>query len=406
MKILKNILISKKILLERKVRTILSLSGIIVGVAAVIVMVALGKGTETKVTSQITRMGSNLLQVNAGQVRIIAGRVRQTKTVTTLYARDAEAIADNVSGVKFAAPAQIKKLPVKYGNLNTKTSVIGSTADIFSIQDQAVAKGRFFDEDEDNGLRRIAVIGQTVVDNIFNREDPLGKVVYIGKVPFEVIGVYSPKGLDLYGTDQDDQIFIPVKTALRRVFNLDYINSIYVKVKDGYSMDRAAKEVDDILREKHRIREGKEADFTILNQAAILEAQKESGRTFTLLIGSIAAFSLLIGGIGILAVMLIAVKERIREIGIRRAVGAKRRDILIQFLSEALILSAGGGMIGVALGISASVLAAVIAGIPLVVPVQTVVMSFAVSFVIGLFFGVLPARKAAFLDPIKALQTE
>jgi len=406
MKIAKNIEISKKILLERKVRTVLSLSGIIVGVCAVIVMVALGKGTEAKVTSQITKMGSNLLLVNAGQVKIIAGRARQAKIVTTLELKDADSIAEGVSSLKIIVPAQVKKLQVKYGDLSTKTNIVGTTSDIVEIQNHSLSKGRFFDEDEDKGLRRVAVIGKTVVENVFGQQDPLGKIIYIGKVPFEIIGVLSPKGLDLYGADQDDQIFIPVKTALRRLFNLTYINTIYVKVKDGALMRQAEEEISIILRERHHIREGKDNDFTILNQTSILEAQQESSRTFTLLIGSIAALSLLVGGIGVLAVMLISIRERIKEIGIRRAVGAKRRDILIQFLSEALLLSIGGGMIGVVLGVVASILTAVFAKLPLIIPMDAVEMSFLATFIIGVFFGVYPARKASLLDPIKALQFE
>jgi putative ABC transport system permease protein len=406
MKIVKNIEISKKILLERKVRTLLSLSGIIVGVCAVIVMVALGKGTEAKVTSQITKMGSNLLLVSAGQVKIIAGRARQAKIVTTLELSDADSIAEGVSSLRYIASAQVKKLQVKYGNLSTKTNIVGTTSDIVEIQNHSLSEGRFFDEDEDKGLRRVAVIGKTVVENIFDQQDPLGEIIYIGKVPFEIIGVLSPKGLDLYGADQDDQIFIPVKTALRRLFNLTYINTIYVKVKEGASMEEAAEEISVILRERHHIREGKDNDFTILNQTAILEAQQESSRTFTLLIGSIAALSLLVGGIGVLAVMLISIRERIKEIGIRRAVGAKRRDILIQFLSEALLLSIGGGMIGIVLGVVASILTAIFAKLPLIIPMDAVGVSFLATVIIGVFFGVYPARKASLLDPIKALQFE
>ena len=406
MKVAKNIVISQKILLERKVRTILSLSGIIVGVSAVIVMVALGKGTEAKINSQITKMGSNLLLVNAGQVKIIAGRARQTKIVTTLELRDADSISESVPNLKYIAPAQVKKLQVKYGDLSTKTNIVGTTSDIIKIQNHSLSEGRFFDEDEDKGLRRVAVIGKTVVENIFGKQDPLGKIIYIGKVPFEIIGVLSPKGLDLYGADQDDQIFIPVKTALRRLFNLTYINTIYVKVNDGVSMKQAVEEINVILRDRHHLREGKDNDFTILNQTAILEAQQESSRTFTLLIGSIAALSLLVGGIGVLAVMLIAIRERIKEIGIRRAVGAKRRDILIQFLSEALLLSIGGGMIGVVLGVVVSILTAIFAKLPLIIPMDAVGVSFLATFIIGVFFGVYPARKASLLDPIKALQFE
>jgi putative ABC transport system permease protein len=406
MKIVKNIVISKKILLERKVRTILSLSGIIVGVCAVIVMVALGNGTEAKVTAQITKMGSNLLLVNAGQVKIIAGRARQTKTVTTLELKNADSIIEEIPAIKHVAPAQLKKLKVKYGNSSTNTNVVGTTPDIVAIQNHSLSKGRFFDDDENKGLRKVAVIGKTVAENIFGQQDPVGETIYIGRIPFEVIGVFSPKGLDFYGTDQDDQIFIPVKTALRRLFNVTYINTIYVKVESQNEMDGTAKEVNDVLRDKHHLRAGKENDFTIMNQTTILDAQKESSRTFTVLIGSIAALSLLVGGIGILAVMLISIRERIKEIGIRRAVGAKRRDILVQFLSEALLLSIGGGIIGIVLGVGISIIVAEIVHLPLIIPMDIVIVSFLSTFIIGVFFGVYPARKAALLDPIKALQFE
>jgi putative ABC transport system permease protein len=406
MKIVKNILISKKILLERKVRTVLSLSGIIIGICAVIIMVAIGKGTEEKVISQITKMGSNLLLVNAGQVKIIAGRARQVKVVTTLELKDADSIRNEAGSVKYVAPAQTKKLQVKFENLSTKTNVIGTTFAITEVQNYSLAEGRFFDDEEDRGLRRVAVVGQTVVENIFEKQDPIGKIIRIGKVPFEVIGVLSPKGLDINGMDQDDQIFIPVRTALRRVFNLTYINAIYVKVKDSSLMDQAEKELSSILRGKHHIKDDKADDFTIQNQAMVLETQKESSKAFTLLIGSIAAISLLVGGIGILAVMLISIRERIKEIGIRRAVGAKRRDILIQFLSEALILSISGGVIGVIIGITVSMLIAIFSGWPFVISINAVAASFLSTFVIGIFFGVYPAMKAALSDPIKALQFE
>jgi len=406
MKILKNILISKKILLERKLRTILSLSGIIIGVCAVIIMVAIGRGTEAKVISQINKMGTNILLVNAGSVKIIAGRARQVKLVTTLELKDAESILNECDSVKYAVPAQIKKMQVKFENLSTQTNIVGATSDIVDTQNYSLAKGRFFDEEEDKGLRRVAVIGKTVIDNIFDGQNPIGKEIRIGNVPFEIIGVLSSKGLDVNGMDQDDQIFIPVRTALRRLFNLTYINAIYVKVKNSSLMDRAENEVRDVLREKHHLREGKEDDFTIQNQATVLEAQRESGKAFTLLIGSIAAISLLVGGIGILAVMLIAIRERIKEIGIRRAVGAKRIDILIQFLSEALILSISGGIIGVMIGVVVSIITAFLAGWPFIISIGTITAAFVSTLIIGVVFGVYPASKAARLDPIKALQFE
>ena len=295
MNIRKNIAISQKILLAHRVRTALSLSGIIIGICAVMVMVSIGKGTEEKVISQITDMGSNLLVVSAGQVKIIAGRARQTKVVTTLEPGDALKIMSRATSVNYAVPAQSKKLQVKYGSLSTKTIVMGTTPDILRVRNYSISEGRFFDEDENRGMRRVAVLGQTVVKNIFGNEDPVGERIRIGRVPFEVIGVLATKGLDINGTDQDDLIIIPLKTALRWLFNLTYINNIYVQARDSASMKKAEAEIRAILRETHHIRKGKPDDFTIQNQATLLEAQKESSRTFTLLISTIAGVSLLVG---------------------------------------------------------------------------------------------------------------
>lgn len=406
MNISKNIIISQKILLVNKTRTILSLSGIIIGICAVIIMVSIGKGTEAKIVAQITKMGSDILIVNAGQVKIIAGRARQTKSVTTLVPGDARSIIEKSSSINYAVPAQNKKLPVKYGSLNTTTNIMGTTADILMVRNYALSLGRFFDPDEDKGRRRVAVLGQTVADNIFEDESPVGKTIRIGKVPFEVIGVLAPKGLDMNGTDQDDQIIIPLHTALRRMFNLTYINAIYVQAKNSHVMGRAESEIRGILRKKHHIRKGRPDDFTIQNQASVLEAQRESSRIFTLLISTIAAASLLVGGIGILAVMLISIRERIKEIGIRRAVGAKKSDILLQFLAESLLLSISGGIIGIILGIITAVIIATIAGWPFRLPLNVVVISFVSTIIMGIVFGVYPAEKAAHLDLVKALQFE
>lgn len=406
MNIAKNILISNKILLELKVRTILSLSGIIIGVCSVIIMVAIGKGTEAKIISQIMKMGTNVLVVNAGQVKIIAGRARQTKSITTLELKDADAILNESSCIASCAPSQVKKLQVKYGNLATKTTIIGTAPALVAILNHSLAEGRFFDNAEDNGMRRVAVLGRTVVNNLFEHTNPIGEIIRIGKVPFEVIGVLTPKGLDINGADQDDQIFVPIKTALRRLFNLTYINVIYAQVKDGRSIEKAESEIRDILRERHHLKDNQADDFTIQNQTAILEMQRESIKTFTFLIGSIAAVSLLVGGVGILAVMLISIRERVKEIGLRRAIGAKRRDILIQFLSESVMLSFIGGVLGVLLGIIIAKAVAVSVNWSLIIPVTTIGISLLSTFVIGIFSGVYPAIKAALLDPIKALQFE
>ncbi|VAW39838.1 ABC-type antimicrobial peptide transport system, permease component [hydrothermal vent metagenome] len=406
MNISQNIIISEKILLAHKVRTALSLSGIVIGICAVIIMVSIGRGTEQKIISQLTGMGSDLLIVNSGRVKIIAGRARQTKSVTTLEARDAAAIIAQALSISRAAPAQSKKLLVKYGNLSTRTTIMGTTPDIIRVRNYALRTGRFFDEEEDKGRRRVAVLGQTVVENIFGKENPVGKTIRLGRVPFEVIGVLAPKGLDINGTDQDDLIIIPLRTALRRLFNLTYINTIYVQARNNHVMHRAESEIRTILRATHHLRRGKADDFTIQNQTSVIEAQRESSRAFTLLTSSIAAVSLLVGGIGILAVMLISIRERIKEIGVRRAVGARKSDILTQFMAESLLLSIGGGAIGIILGLTVTAIIAFFAHWPFYLPFDLIAISFLATIFMGILFGVYPAKKAADLDPIKALQFE
>jgi len=253
----------------------------------------------------------------------------------------------------------------------------------------------------------VAVLGQTVWENLFEGEDPIGEIIRIGRVPFEVIGIMESKGVDLSGEDQDDQIFIPIRTAMRRVFNLTYISSINIEAASKEEMDKAAGEIRALLRERHRLdRLDKPDDFTIQNQADLLEAEKETTETFTNLIGSIAAVSLLVGGIGILAIMLMAVKERTNEIGLRMSVGASRKDILIQFISEAAILGIGGGAAGVLIGIAASFLIGAATEWPTAVSWPSIALSFGFSLMVGLFFGVYPARKASLLDPIVALRSE
>jgi len=406
MNIGKTISISRHILLLHKGRTALSLSGIIIGICALLLMVAIGKGTEAKLIAQINQMGSNLLIVSAGQVKVIAGRARQTRRVTTLEEKDARSLLAKSTTIRSAVPAQSKKLAVKYGNLGTKTTVVGSTEEILVVRNFQVAAGRFFAEDENRGGRRVAVLGQTVVDNIFEGENPLGAVIRIGRVPFEVIGVLAKKGLDINGSDQDDQILIPLKTGLRRLFNLSYINTIYLQARSEQSMEEAGRESRQILREEHHLRGNKPDDFTIQNQATVLQTQQESSQTFTLLISSIAAVSLLVGGIGILAVMLISIRERIQEIGIRMAVGAKKRDIRLQFLAESILLSFVGGLIGIVFGLTMAAVTAYLADWPFILPINIVLTAFLLTMAMGIVFGVYPAQKAASMDPIKALQFE
>ncbi len=388
-------------------RTLLALLGVIIGVSAVIIMVAIGRGAQKEVLSKIEEMGTNLIVVNAGQVRTFAGRRRQIGNVITLTLRDAKAIHLECPSVHLTAPVQSKKLQIKYGNLNTKTSVVGTTPDFQQIRNFHIRKGEFFTDEENRASIRVAVLGQTVVNNLFENDDPIGETIRIRNIPFKVIGVMEAKGVDINGVDQDDQIIIPIDTALRRVFNLTYLSTIYVQAKDDRSIDKAIAEVSGLLRNRHHLtRHAKPDDFTIQNQADVLETQKEATDTFTMLIGSIAAISLLVGGIGILAIMLMVIRERTNEIGLRMALGARKKDILMQFLLESLILSIGGGFLGIILGISGSVTIGLFTNWSASLSIPSIVLAFAFSLIVGLFFGVYPARRASLLDPIEALRSE
>jgi putative ABC transport system permease protein len=405
MKLIRGSKIALKTLFSHKLRTGLATLGIVIGVCSVIVMVAIGEGAQKQILSKIQAMGTDLVIVTAGQVKIIAGRQRQTGNVTTLTMRDVKTISDEAEHIKAIAPAQGKKMLVKCEAVSTTTSITGTTAAIIPVRNLRIKKGRFFSDDEDRTLQRVAVIGKTVAKNLLETRNPVGETIRIGKVSFEVIGVLEEKGTDLVGADQDDVIYIPLNTALRRLFNLTYINNIYLQAKNSNYIERAASELKDILREKHRLRD-KPDDFTIQSQTEILKTEKETSQTFTNLLSAVAAISLLVGGVGILAIMLISIKERTREIGVRRAVGALRRDLLLQFIVESLILSVSGGIAGIALGVILSLGASAFTKWPLSLSLPAIIVAFLFSAIIGLIFGVYPAAKAARLDPIEALRAE
>jgi putative ABC transport system permease protein len=406
MHLLKGSRIAMKAVTAHKLRALLAMLGIVVGVATVIVMLAVGEGARQDVLGKIQGLGTNILIVSAGQLTNVAGRPQLVGNVTTLDLRDVKAILEECPAVARVAPIQSRKLAVKYGTGTTNTSIVGTSADFPTVREFRTVAGRFFDAEDVQGAQRVAVVGQTVLANLGVGREVLEDTIRINNVPFEVIGILEPKGVNYAGIDEDDQIFIPVNTALRRLFNLTYLSSLYIQAKDERAMSTAARQVADLLHERHHIRAGQPDDFTLQTQSEILETAQETSQTFSLLLGSIAGISLFVGGIGILAMMVISVRERTREIGVRRAVGARRRDILLQFILEATGLSLAGGLIGIGVGVAGGLILSRLTGWPTAISPLAILLAFGVSAVVGIFFGAYPARRAARLDPIVALRAE
>lgn len=396
--------IAIKSLTGHPLRVALAVLAIMIGVASVIVMVGIGRGAEDEVRKKIEGMGTNLIVVSAGQSRAVKGQVGQLGIITTLTLKDATAIAEECPSVKRVAPAYSKKLSVKFENVSYSTRIVGTLPLIQAVRNISVESGTFFDEDDNRLMAPVAVVGPTVVQTLSAGRDPVGESIRIGKVLFKVIGVTVPKGA-VSGEDEDDQILVPLRTAMNKLMNVTYLSNIFIEAAGFESIHTAEAEIRSLLRERHRLREGKENDFTIQNQADVIEAQSSVARTFSLLVGSIAVISLIIGGVGILGVMLLSIRERVSEIGIRRAVGAKRRDILVQFLVESSFLGVVGGIAGLLLGIGSSAGVKHFSGMPVVLAPDYVILSLVFSIATGLIFGIYPSWKAARLDPIEALNT-
>ena len=405
MRLTRNLVLSCEILAAHKLRTLLSVTGIIVGVAAVIVVVSAGQGAEQRILDRIRHMGHNLIIVNAGQTVLLAGRQRQVSTVKTLVPADAQAIVKECPSVAVACPAAVKKMSVHWESETASTTVAGMTADGFRIRNLSIASGRAFEAEESRAARRVAVIGRTVADQLFCGADPIGQQVRIGRVPFEVVGTLAPRGMDPSGADQDDIVVVPLQSAMRRLLNVTHIQTVYVQAADADALGRAETEIGGLLHERHRLGE-KADDFTIQNQATLLETQRQTSRAVTLLVASAAGISLAVGGLGILAVMLIAVRERTREIGLRRAVGARRRDIRTQFLLESAMLAGLGGIVGVVLGVAATQAIASLGYWDTVISWPAAAGGFLFSVTVGIVFGLYPAVRAARLEPIDALRAE
>jgi putative ABC transport system permease protein len=398
-----------RVMLLQKSKAILAMLGVAIGIAAVIIMVSIGNGAQQDILEQIEKNGTNVLVVNAGKKETLAGRANQTRQITTLNLKDQDALVENIDpeALKAIAPVQEGGKQVKYGSLFTNSTIIGTTTAFFDIKNFQLEDGRYFDEDENTLARRVAVIGNQIKTNLFKDVDPIGERLKVGGVMFEVIGVLQAKGSTAQGSNEDNNIIIPLKTAIRRVFNVRYLGNIYVQVNNTEQLVPTKAVIEEVLRETHRLeRLNKSDDFIITNQIKALEAQRETARNFSMLIAGVAGLSLLVGGAGILAVMLLSVKERSKEIGLKMAIGAKPFDIILQFLSESLVLGIFGGAIGIFIGISTALYLDYFTENSAIVSMNSIIFSFLFTFIIGIVFGVYPARKAAQLDPILALNAK
>jgi putative ABC transport system permease protein len=398
-KVSENMLMAVRNLKNNKVRSLLTMLGIIIGVAAVIVMVALGEGAKKKITDSITAMGSNLLMVSPGRGHRRGGSFGGAQEFDTKIIK---VVQNSSSDIEAVAPQVQSSKTVQYGGSSLSTNIIGCTVSYPAIRNYKVEKGRFFTQTEEESKKRVAVIGSYIAEELFDGIDPLGKELKIGQTRLKIIGVLKEKGQGGFGNN-DDLILVPLLMAQRRLFGSKRLSMVSVKINSAQNMDRAYEELYAAMMVKFK---NKEEKFAVRNQAEILSTVQESSQTFTLLLAGIAAVSLLVGGIGIMNIMLVSVTERIREIGIRKAIGAQKEEILLLFLIEAVLLSVTGGVIGIMIGCATAKLAGSFSGWTTALTLQPVIIAFAFSFAIGLFFGVFPAYKAAGLDPIEALRHE
>ncbi|MEK9968921.1 MAG: ABC transporter permease [Ferrovibrio sp.] len=410
MKLLNGIQIALLSLRVNKLRSALTMLGIVIGVAAVITMVAVGEGAQERVREQIRSLGSNLLVILSGAVTQGGARLGFGSQLT-ITEDDAYAIAREVDGVAAAAPTTRGSAQIVYGNLNWSTVIQGVTPDYFFVRDWELSSGRSLVQQDVDAATKVAVIGQTVAQNLFGDSDPLDQTIRIRKVPFTVIGVLAKKGQSMQGQDQDDVIIVPITTARKRLLGGQQarqrsVVAITVKLADDAETASAEAQIRDLLRQRHRLQPNQDDDFWLRNLSEVMETQQAAQKVMTMLLAAVASVSLVVGGIGIMNIMLVSVTERTREIGLRMAIGARRKDILGQFLIEAVTLSMIGGLAGILIGVFAAQSIAGVAGWPVHVETMAVILAVGFSAAIGVFFGFYPARKASQLSPIEALRYE
>lgn len=398
--------IALRALNNNKMRGFLTMLGIIIGVASVITMLAIGQGSKRSIREQISEMGSNMIMVHPGADR--RGGVRQDPaSMQSLKLEDYQAIAHETRYISGVSPSVSSSGQVIYGANNYPSSVYGVSQDYLDIRKYTVGEGELFTDQDILTSAKVCLVGKTIVDNLFtNGEDPLGKVIRFNKIPFKIIGVLTPKGYNSMGMDQDDLILAPYTTIQKRVLAITHLQGIYASALTEEMTEQAEEEIGELLQRNHKLKKGDEDDFTIRSQQELSTMMSSTTDMMTVLLACIAGISLLVGGIGIMNIMYVSVTERTREIGLRMSIGAKGRDILAQFLIEAILISVTGGIIGVMLGIGAAYLVKVILGWPVFVQVYSVVLSFVVCTVTGIFFGWYPAQKASELDPIEAIRYE
>jgi len=399
---LANSALSVSVLASHRLRTALSLSGIVIGVASVIIMLAVGMGAERKIVERIEAMGTNLIVVTAEQTRLSGGKLRRIGSAKTLKKGDVRAIVSRCPSVRRAAGSIKRSIIVRYQGNTVKTTLVGLEPDGFAICNLIPDRGGAYFQAEERSRRRVAVFAPTAAKNAFEGADPVGKAVRLGRQPFRVMGLTAPKGTDLNGTDQDDKVFVPLSTAMRRLVNVDYLDTIFAQAVDGVPLPVAEAEIRAALHKQHRLGERPD-DFSVYNQLDLIRLQQETARSLTLLIGSVAALAWMVGGVGILAVMLMSVRERRPEIGLRRALGARAGDVRYQFVFEAVLLASVGALSGLTVGLLGVWATHLIGWGPVLVPWTAALAALGASVLLGLACGVYPALKASRLSPVEAL---